>query len=177
MKLRQFVWNYGLMGLVALALLAACTIQPVQLSGTSSTAPLGESYQVVVPPHSGNGVCSSGDVTAFSYTVTASAPGLYAVLATSKPAYDALLPANLNDPSSASLPAPLLDMSCVGYGTTTCTKTFPANRKLKPQVMCILLKGEPPIQGTRVPLGTPRPHSEPIQAQIDVTWVYATPTP
>jgi len=126
---------------------------------TLTAAALADVSDVVVPPLSGNGTCSPGNVTALSFTVTCPTPGLSAVLAASQPAYNALLPANLSDPSSSSLPAPLLDLSCTSPNTTTCAKTFPANRKLRSQVMCILLKND---------------GSDPLTAHIDVTWTLDT---
>jgi len=118
-----------------------------------------DTYSVVVPAGSGNGTCSNGNVTSFSFTVTCPPPGLTAVLSCSTAAYAALLPANLSDPATASLPAPLLDMSCTSPNTTTCAETFPTNRVLKSQIMCLLLKND----------GT-----DPLTATIDVAWVYDT---
>jgi hypothetical protein len=53
-------------------------------------------------------------VTAFSYTFSASIPGVNNVLAASKSAYDALYNADLSSPTTGNLPAPLLDMSIIG---------------------------------------------------------------
>lgn len=116
-----------------------------------------ETFDVLVPPKGGDGICSAKNVTALSFTVTAAAPGLTAVLAANKPAFEALKNANLSDPSSATLPAPLLDMSCTQPNTTTCQKTFPTNRKLRSQLMCILLKND---------------NDAPVQSKIDVTFTF-----
>lgn len=102
----------------------------------------GESYNITVKPFSGEGVCSQGNVTEFSFDAKCSDPGATVILAANKPSYDALKTANLSDPSSANLPAPLLDLSCVTANITTCSKTFPANRKLRPQQMCLLFKND-----------------------------------
>jgi hypothetical protein len=123
---------------------------PSQLGGTGSV--------ITVPPRGGAGICSDGPVTSFSYSVTALLPGLQAVLATNKSAFDALKDADLNDPSTAALPAPLLDMSCTTPGTTSCEKQFPTDRTLKAQEMCILLKN-----GTIQEMFT----------KVDVNWIYA----
>lgn len=150
---------------ILLILLTGCIQDTRDLSGTAGAAvtptpPLvAENLVIDVTVPSGatvaSGVCSQTNVVAFDYTVTAPAPGLYAVLAASKASYDALWSADLSNPNTANLPAPMLDMSCTAPYTTTCQKTFPANRKLKPQVMCILLKNTEP---------------NPIQAKVDVTW-------
>jgi hypothetical protein len=60
------------------------------------------------------GVCSPMAVTAFSYTFSASIPGVNNVLAASKSAYDALYNADSSSPTTGNLPAPLLDMSIIG---------------------------------------------------------------
>lgn len=116
-----------------------------------------EEYDINVPAMGGDGVCSSRNVTSLSFTVTAASPGLTAVLAANQEAYNALKNANLSDPSSADLPAPLLDMSCTQVSITTCQKTFPSNRKLRSQIMCILLKNDNRVS---------------IAAKIDVTFGY-----
>jgi hypothetical protein len=109
---------------------------------------------IVPPPHRGYGVCSKGNVTSFSFSVTAPLPGLTAVYACHKSIYDAWLNA---DPSGqAILPAPLLDMSCTNPPIVTCTKTLPPNKKLIPEVMCILLKNEE--------------SSAAMEVQLEVTW-------
>jgi hypothetical protein len=120
-----------------------------------------ELYEIIVPARPGfNGICSSRPVVSFKYTVTAPPPGLEAVLAANKPAYDALGNADLNDPSTASLPPPLLDMSCVGFNQTSCTRAMPANRKLRPQIMCIQVRAG---------------QAQPTVANVDVQWEYAQP--
>ena len=151
------------------AVIVALALVPAAQAATTTEQP---TYQIVVPgadyagtrpnqpliTEAGNGICSDKPVIRFDYTVTTPEPGLSAVLAANKPAYDALLNADLSDPSTANLPPPLLDMSVTQAPITTAVKTFPANRRLRPQVMCILLKNRAP---------------DPISAQITVTWTYA----
>ena len=124
---------------------------------------------IVVPLNNanGNGTCSPGPVTGMEYTVTASSPGLQAVLACNQPAYDALKNADLTQPQSANLPAPLLDMSCTAPNTTTCTKQMPMNRQLRSQVMCILLKGATPANGQT---------GKTVTATVTVTWMTGSQT-
>jgi len=110
-------------------------------------------------PFAGNGSCSTFAVDTISYSVTSSPTPLAAVFACNKPAYDALLPANLSDPATANLPPPLTELSCVGSNNMTCAKAFPSNRKLKPQIMCVLLKNWGTV---------------PLNATLDVTWIAAT---
>jgi hypothetical protein len=127
----------------------------------SASAPAAEVHTVnLTAGMPGNGVCSNGKVISLSYVVEVTSGVLDAVLATSKAAYDALLPADLSDPASASLPAPLLDLSCTTPLSAggTCEKSLSPNRKLRSQVMCILLKQDPRDPGA--------------SARIDVTWVY-----
>jgi len=129
------------------------------LLATIVAAVTGQTYNITVQPGAGNGICSQGNVTSFNYNVTSPSPGLTAVLACSTASYNALINANLSDPSTANLPAPLLDMSCTTPNITTCDETFPANRKLIAQVMCILLKND---------------NSDPITAELDVNFTYAS---
>lgn len=114
-------------------------------------------YNITVPANSGNGTCSPTPVNMLSYTlVTPLPPHLLAVLACNRASYDALLPANLSDPSTSALPPPLLDLSCFpDQGRTNisaCTRVFPQNRKLRAQEMCVLLKngGADPVTVTVV---------------------------
>jgi len=107
-------------------------------------------YTFTIPPFSGNGSCSPTAVDALSYTVVTSPTPITAVFACNKPSFDALINANLSDPQTATLPPPLVELSCVNSNSTTCEKSFPSNRKLKPQIMCVLLKnwGRMPLNAT-----------------------------
>jgi hypothetical protein len=100
------------------------------------------------------------NITSLSFTVAQPMPQtIQAVLACNKLAFDALLPANLSDPTTSSLPPPLLDLSCFpDQGQTVltnCTRVFPANRRLRPQQMCILVKNAGP---------------QPVTVNLQVAW-------
>jgi hypothetical protein len=120
-----------------------------------------ELYTFVIPQGQRAGVCSSGDVTRFSYTIVASPPGLYNVLAASKPTYDLLFHADFADPG---LPSPLLAMSILSPPRILVgARALPVTRLLRPQVMCLLLDNVPPA-------GSPAFPELPVLATIDVTW-------
>jgi hypothetical protein len=97
----------------------------------------------------GIGVCSQTNVTNFNYTFSTSSPGVVAVLACNLDAYQDLLNANLYDPATARLNPPLLDMSCYQGAVTSCSKAL-GTRKIRSQIMCVLVKGglDKPMNGT-----------------------------
>ena len=128
----------------------------------------GEVYAIPIPFGERSGVCSNGGVTSFSYTVVATPPGLYNVLAVSKRTYDALINADFNEPG---LPSPLLDMSIQSPPRILIgARSFPANRKLLAQVMCLLLDN-------RAPSDAPPLVGLPVIATINLTWTYSAPPP
>jgi len=137
--------------------------QPWVTAQATPAAP--QTINLLVPANgtSGNGTCSPFNVTEMSYTVTAASPGLQAVLACNQVAYNELLTADLTNNATAALAPPLIDLSCVQGGITTCSQQFPANRQLVSQVMCILLKYNP---GNST--------AAPLSATIQVTWTQAT---
>ena len=151
-----------LRGLVVSLGLLCFAHTPVHGQTQPPAGPQEVALAVPVPGLSGNGTCSQGNVVSVSYNVTANQPGLQAVLLCSKASYDALLPANLSDPNTASLPPPLLDLSCYNKtNLTSCNQTFPANKQLKAQEMCILLKNG---------------YNQVIHADIQVLWTYGANT-
>jgi len=128
------------MSLIAMVLALASSLSAQATTPAPTTTP--DTYTYSVPPFSGAGPCSSGNVTSLNIRVQSTAPGLSAVLTGSLDMYNAFLTANISDPSSNSLPPPLVDLSCVNPDTAECDKLFPAGRSLKPMVMCILAKNE-----------------------------------
>jgi len=130
------------------SLLVAAAVLFDHVSAAAS-GPQSVNSTVAVPLNNGygNGTCSPFPVTGLSFTVSAPSPGLQAVLACNQASYQALINADLTQPASANLPAPLLDLSCTAPGTTECTKQMPMNRELRSQVICILLKGATPSSG------------------------------
>lgn len=146
---------------------ASLLVASFAIGQRASAAPAAEVHHVeLTAGMTGNGVCSPQSVVSMSYVVEVTSGVLEAVLATSRLAYVALLPIDLDDSAAASLPAPLLDMSCVTSVPEggTCQKQMPPNRMLRAQVMCILLKQD---------------HNGPgASATIDVSWVFdAAPPP
>lgn len=146
-----------LLMLIGLLLLSGCGMDSSNLAGASVATYTSqtEKHDIVVFADSGNAICSVQNVVSFGYTVTALAPGLTAVLAVDKAAYDTLLNADLADPSTANPPTPMLDMSCTSPNITTCQKTSSGNQRLSPQGICILLKND---------------GANDIHANIEVTW-------
>ena len=146
--------------LIGMLMLSGCGVNSSSLAGASidSYTSQTEKQDVIVFGDGGNAICSAQKVVSFRYTVTALPPGLTAVLAVDKAAYDALLNADIANPSTAKSPEPILDMSCTGANITTCQKTFPGNQDLSAQGICILLKND---------------GDKDIQANIEVTWANA----
>jgi len=143
----------GRQGLLLLSLIPLIWFHTVVVAGATS-------IDISVPANGGNGTCSNGNVTAFSYNVTVKGVNkvpLLAVLATNMEAFNALENANLESQSTKNLPGPLNEMSCLQPNITSCSKTFPINRKLRSQKMCILLKSNANVS---------------IDAQIDVIFAY-----
>ena len=124
------------------------------------------------------GVCSPMAVTAFSYTFSASLPGVNNVLAASKSAYDALYNADLSSPTAGNLPSPLVAMSLIGRAIISGSRSMPAGKKLISQVMCLLVDnraGETAPDYTTNPPPPPPPSLPgPTTATLNVTWTYAT---
>jgi hypothetical protein len=127
-----------------------------------------EAYTITVPRGERRGVCSNGAVTGLSYTVVATPPGLYNVLTVTKPAYDVLLTADFNQPG---LPSPLLEMSIFSPPRIILgSRTLPANRKLKAQVICLLFDNV-------APPGAPSLLELPVVVTVNVHFDYIPPPP
>jgi hypothetical protein len=147
--------------LAILLILVAAAFAPFAQARVTSGA-----QTLTVPASSGNGLCTPVPVTSINYIVTAPSPGLRVVLAISKPGYDVLLPLSLDDPRTASAPPPLWDMSYLTGNITKLIMTWPGNKSMAPQVMCVLLKY------TKTAATDP----DAITAKLELAWEPA-PTP
>lgn len=54
-----------------------------------------------------------------------------------------------------------MEMSCVNQNSNVCAHTFPADRKLKPQIMCVLLKNW---------------RTTDVNATLEIDWIHANAT-
>jgi hypothetical protein len=82
--------------------------------------------------------------------VTFPSPGLHQVLAANETTIQALYNADFDAPQSSALPSPIMAMSLPPGPITVGIKAMPPNRKLRPQIICLLLDNKWPGAATGV---------------------------
>jgi len=126
-------------------------------------------YSFKVPANSGDGRCSSSNVTSFIFNTTISSPGAIAVFALNSPAFDYwkgradLTPLSSID-NNTQFPVPFPPMSCFNPANSATNKTLyttcngenpPGFNFDPPQKMCVLVKND---------------QSNPLDVTLDATW-------